>query len=402
MIPATSATLRSSWPIFCTLDDSGPLLLSAMLWVTLWLVPLLLLAVAGYALFRLPLQRRERAGLFLDLLDALLRRGQPLEETLIAISKTRDRTMSVRFHLLAAHLEQGLSLSRALERVPRFLPPTVTGMLRAGELLGDLRRVLPACRCTLQDAITETRSAVNYLVVLAFVITPATALLPLLVFRLIIPSYRETFAGMTTTSLPAYLSLLDRVQPLITAGLIILMIVLWIGAIAYVGGPRFSAWLQAGIPRILDAAAMRLPWQRRRMQRDFCAVLALLLDGGVPEPEAMRMAADCVPNALFRARVERGRSKLEGGCRLSEAMRAVDRSGEFHWRLRHASTSCIGFSRALKGWLEALDAKACQQEMATAHVLSTTLVLLNGLIIGSVMMALFGSLVSIIETGLLW
>ncbi len=376
--------------------------LPVLLWLSFWLVPILAAFVALYLLFSLPLQRRERARIFLDLLETLLRQGRPLEESLVAIAQTHDRALGVRFHLFAAHLERGVSFREALARVPRFLPPAVTAMLSSGDSMGDLARVLPACRRTIEDAVSETRSAVNYLVVLAFVVTPITALMPLFLFQFILPKYREVLQGMMGSELPWFLSLVSHLQPLLTAFLILLMIVLWVGGLAYVGGPRFIAWLQAGIPRILDAAALRLPWRRKRMQRDFCAMLALLLDGGVPEADALRMAADCTANEVFRARVERGIRQLKEGGGLEEALRTVDRSGEFHWRRANAARARGGFMRALRGWQEALDAKAYQEEQAMAHGLSTSLVVLNGLLLGGVMVVLFGSLVAIIEAGVLW
>ena len=36
----------------------------------------------------------------------------------------------------------------------------------------------------------------------------------------------------------------------------------------------------------------RLPWRRKRFQRDFSAMLAVLLDAEVPETEAVGLAAE--------------------------------------------------------------------------------------------------------------
>jgi len=45
---------------------------------------------------------------------------------------------------VAAYIEGGASLGEALEKVPRFLPPQINAILRAGEKIGDLKKVLPA------------------------------------------------------------------------------------------------------------------------------------------------------------------------------------------------------------------------------------------------------------------
>src|SRR5450830_1650226 len=91
-------------------DASVPeLILLTLVWL---LFSLLLCGLAWvvYFLFSLPLRRLERARLFLDLMGAALKSGRNLEQTIVAISQTRESSVGVRFHLLAAHLEQGLRL----------------------------------------------------------------------------------------------------------------------------------------------------------------------------------------------------------------------------------------------------------------------------------------------------
>ena len=88
---------------------------------------------------------------------------------------------------------------------------------------------------------------------------------------------------------------------------------------------------------------------------------------------------------------------LERGTKLDEAVRAFDDHGEFHWRLTNAIHARGGFLNALRGWHEALDAKAFQQEEATAHVVTSGLVILNGVLVALVAMTVFGTLISMVE-----
>jgi hypothetical protein len=59
---------------------------------------------------------------------------------------------------LAARLREGVRLSQALDEVPDLLPPQVAATLRVGEEVGDVRKVLPACRGLLRDADSQTRN----------------------------------------------------------------------------------------------------------------------------------------------------------------------------------------------------------------------------------------------------
>jgi type II secretory pathway component PulF len=109
------------------------------------------------------LRRQETSGLFLDLLDTILECGAPVEETLISIIEKRQLAPAAKFHLLGAKLRTGQRLSAALAEIPGLLPQKVVAMLRAGERIGDLRKVLPACRRLAGDKRSETRSDVQSL-----------------------------------------------------------------------------------------------------------------------------------------------------------------------------------------------------------------------------------------------
>src|SRR6185295_15338609 len=124
--------------------------LTLRLTITLLLVLVWLGGMAGalfavHLLVSLPMRRAARAGLFLDLVDTALRAGEPVEAALVSIARTGDRTLGARFHLISARLQQGLRLAEALATVPQFLPPALTAMFAAGQKIGDLSKILPAC-----------------------------------------------------------------------------------------------------------------------------------------------------------------------------------------------------------------------------------------------------------------
>jgi type II secretory pathway component PulF len=145
-----------------------------------------------------------------------------------------------------------------------------------------------------------------------------------------------------------------------------------------------------------------LPWRHKRLQRDFSAMLAVLLDAEVPETEAVSFAARSTSNLAVVRRGKRVSALLQQGVKLPEAIRALDNSRELQWRLSNALRRGTGFVRALTGWHEALDAKAFQLEQAAAQVITTVLVLVNGLIVATFMIAVFLVLITLINTAALW
>jgi type II secretory pathway component PulF len=348
----------------------------------------------------LPMRRAERARLFLDLLEGALKRGQGIEAMILSVAQSRDRTVGVRFHLLAAYVESGLRLVGALEKVPRFLPPQIAAMLRAGEKLGDLKKVLPACREILRDRPAAVRSAVHYMILVVLLFSPVFVYIVAVMTVFVIPRFRDVAAGSGVKLWPETLFVFGHTGWLIGFEMLIFLL-LALCTLIYIGGPQFVHWFQfRGLP-FVDWIGWHIPWKQKRLQRTFSAILAVLLDGGVPEATAVRLAGDCTANEICRRRSERAAAAIERGIKLDEAIRAFDDSGEFHWRLTNATHARGGFLNALRGWHEALDAKAFQQEEATAHVVTSSIVILNGLLVALIATAMYGILVAMVNRALL-
>ncbi|HZM01979.1 MAG TPA: type II secretion system F family protein [Candidatus Saccharimonadales bacterium] len=353
------------------------------------------LRVAHFVL-TLPMRRAERARLFLDLLDTALQQGLPVEETFISLAQSRDLSMGVRFHLVTAYLEQNARLMDALAKVPRFLPPQVTAMLGAGQKIGDLRKVLPACRQLLKDGVSHTRSAINYLFLITFLVTPAAIWVSGVLAVAVIPKFLEIGATYHIAE-AGELGFIFRHTAAFILLQIAFLLLLWTAVFIYMGGPRLLAWFP-----VLGEISYRMPWRRKRMQRDFSTLLAILLDSGVAEAGAIRLAADCTANVVFQRRGAQAAERLKQGMALPEAVRGMDDSGEFGWRLSNATHGSGGFLRALAGWHESLAAQAFQQEQAAAHIVTTAVVLCSGVFVAGIVISVFMFLITIINIGVLW
>jgi type II secretory pathway component PulF len=347
-------------------------------------------------LFSLPMRRAERARLFLDLLEDAINHGQPVEEMILSVAQSRDRTVGVRFYLLAAYIESGLYFDEALKKVPRFLSPQISAILHAGKKLGDLKSVFPACREILRDRPAGVRSAMHYMILVILLFSPIFIFVVIMTTTFVIPRFRDVAAGSNAHLWPLSLFVFNHSFGFIVLETLI-SIFLILATLIYIGGPQLVRWFQfRGFP-IVDWIVWRIPWKQKRLQRTFSAMLAVLLDGGVPEAEAVRLAGDCTANEICRRRAQRVIATLQQGAKLDDAARAFDDSGEFHWRLTNATHSRGGFLKALHGWHESLDAKAFQQEEATAHAVTSGLVILNGLLVALIATAMFGVLVAILN-----
>ena len=349
-----------------------------------------------HSLFTLPMRRAERARLFLDLLEGALDRGQAVEEMILSVAQSRDRTVGVRFHVLAAYIENGLSFAEALECVPRLFQPQILAILAAGHKLGDLKKVLPAGREILRDRPESVRSAMHYLILAVLVFSPAFIIVTLLTTTFVVPKFREVAAGMGITLWPETQFVFGTTTWMIAASITVTFLIA-LAVLSYVGGPRLTRWIKLGSMPIQDWLAWRIPWKQKRLLRTFSAMLSVLLDGGVPETEAVSLAGACTANEICRLRSQRILEELAKGVKLDDALRHFDDSGDFHWRMTNAARARGGFLDALRGWHQALDAKAFQQEEATAHLVTSGVVVFNGALVALIATAMFGVLIAILN-----
>lgn len=378
----------------------GDLLLSLAAFVVLAALPAVFLGTVLNYLLSLPLRRRERARFFLDLLEAALARGESPEQALVAMAAVRDRAPGVRFHQLAAHLEAGRSLIDALQQVPRLVPAGVSAMLAAGVRMGNLRRVLPACRKILQEGSSDVEGALHYALVLLLTFSPLAIWITGSVYIFVLPKFGAIMEDFQSSQHWAMLFVLRHPGWVIGPQVVLLgslLVATWL----YLGGPRAQRWLRWKSLPLLDWIVWWMPWKRQRALRTFSMMLASLLDNGVPEAEAVRLAAECVDNAVIRQRARAVNDALAQGRTLPDAIEAVDRQGEFRWRLRNAAHGG-GFLAALQGWHQALEATAYRLEQTAAHAVSTLMILLNGSVVVLLALATFGSLMGLLETAVLW
>lgn len=373
---------------------------AAVLTALICLGVMALLSTIAYQLLSLPYRRQERARLFVDLLESELKLGHAPEPAIIRLAGCQDASLSVRFFILAAYLAKGLKLDEALDRVPRFLPAGVSAVIQAGCRLGNLLQVLPACRYQLEAAADQSRKARNYLALSLMIFFPAWAAAVWLIATFILPRFeliaREMIGDYQLSW--AMRNVRDLIPFICVPGLL-----LGAAAAASVAGQRMRLWFLNWLPAgFVDGLLNLFPWNHRRVRRDFSLTLALLLDHGVPEDQAVLHAGAATGNHRFRQLAERVANDLRAGARLPDALARLDNARELQWRWQVAARSLAPFARALDGWHEALNAQAVKAEISTANLVTSTLIVLNGVLVGLVVVGIFQFFVTIIEETALW
>lgn len=348
-----------------------------------------------------PYRWLERARMLLTVIEAGLERGGGAEHAIIELSRRREQSLGAEFHRLAAHLEQGIPLGEALDKVPGLLPANILGVLKVGLHIRNLPRVLPAARRLLDESSRAQREAVGDVSFMAAATTMVLLGISFLLSANVFPKFEQLFKD-SEIPLPALATAFMAHRDAWFVSL-----VAWLGFIAaasclYLGGPQTATWLDNRSPWLVRWITNRFPWQRRRMQRDYSLLLALLLDAGVPEETAVSTAASLSGNAFWRPRADRVVADLREGVWLPEAVRHLDDTGEMQWRAQFSRAQLKPLLPALAGWHESLEAQAFRLERMACDGTNMIFILGCGAGVGLVCVVMFNLLISLMEGVTLW
>jgi len=244
-------------------------------------------------------------------LGTLLRAGMPLDRGLrFAAEMANEKPLKGALEGILARVQSGAALSEAVHEHGRF-PGYFAGMLRAGEAGGNLHQVMDQLTDYLDrvHSLRETiRSALIYPAIL-LVMLVATIIV---MFGFVLPTFRPLFDDLGDE-----LPLLTRA--FLTAGDVV-EAYWWVGLLVMVlSGLVFRLRLRdPAFRRSWDGAKLRIPLIGSIIGRvetaRFARTLSMLLAGGLPLPEAMRIVRDSMTSTVFRDSTEAvGTGLREGG-----------------------------------------------------------------------------------------
>lgn len=257
-------------------------------------------------------------------LATLVGAGLPLDRSLrFAAEAAAERPLREALEQVLERVRGGATLADATRESTGAFPAYYSGMLRAGEAGGNLREVLEELAAYLDRLHTlreSLRSAMIYPVILAAMVVLTTVVM----FVGILPKFRPLFADLGDD------------LPLLTQGFLAV-------------GDFAEAWWWVGLLTLLAVTlflryrlrdpGFRLVWDRAKLSAPFIGdmirytetsrfarTLSMLLSGGLPLTEALRIVRDAVNNAVFRDGIDTiGKGLREGG-RMADG---VARTGIF-------------------------------------------------------------------------
>ncbi|WKE66019.1 type II secretion system F family protein [Gallaecimonas kandeliae] len=255
---------------------------------------------------------------------SLTKAGIPILRAIAGLAETSpSKVLRAALADLTQQLEGGRTLSTAMSRHPRIFSSLYVSVIHVGENTGRLDQAfLQLTEYLTQEQETKRRlkAAVRYPLFVVAAIVVAMVIVNLKV----IPQFAKVFARFK-----AELPLPTRI--LIGTSDFFVHYWPWMLAVLLALAIGWWRWLATERGRLFwDDRKLRLPIMgsiiNRTLLARFARSLGMMLQAGVPLPQALNLVADAVGNALMKLKILAMRQGIEGGDTL---LRTGHQSGLF-------------------------------------------------------------------------
>jgi type II secretion system protein F len=312
--------------------------------------------------------------------------GLTLDRSLTVLAEQAD-SASLRslIETVQTEVRGGTALSQALSQHPRYFPPMVVNMLRAGEMSGQLGEVLERLAQFAEREQARRAQIVSAMVYPAvLLLVAATTLAFLLTF--VVPRLSGVFSDLGA-ELPLPTRMLLGITGALTSGW---WAILGGAALFWLGVQAFRR-TEAGAYQI-DRWMLRMPvlgkvWRKVVIAR-FSRALGTLVAGGVPILDALNVAGLAAANRALTRAAEELEARVKAGETISIAMRAT---GQFPPVLIHMTA--VGeetgdLPRVLLRVAETLDGEAEIAMKRLTTLVEPAIVIFMGAFVGFVVLSI--------------
>ncbi|MEP9004579.1 type II secretion system F family protein [Enterobacter bugandensis] len=263
-------------------------------------------------------EKRFPLNLFLQELIALLEAGLVVVEAVEALRESsRDGGTSLVLDTLVKKLYEGAQLSQAMIALPALFPPLLINTVASSEQTGHLPEALKRFQFY-ESRMEILRKRIKSTLLYPTIVIAAGGIILFFLLGFIIPRFSVVFDGMKNPSASAQL-------------------ILWWGRLTQTHGSLLLAGCAAAVAGIVMAVRssrlrqralgllLRIPALRQQHQLSvlvrFYRTLGLLLQGGLPAPDALMLSREILP-ATHRQQVEQVIRDVAAGESLSRMLEA--------------------------------------------------------------------------------
>lgn len=252
-------------------------------------------------------------NLFLQELIALLEAGLVVVEAVEALRESsREGESTLVLDTLIKRLYEGAQLSQAMASLPDVFPPLLINTVASSEQTGHLPVALGRFQ-HYEQRMDVLRKRIKSTLLYPTIVISAGGAIMFFLLGFIIPRFAAVFDGMKNLSSSA-------------------QFIVWWGRLVQDNGSLLLAGTIAGIAalvmtlrqpitrRVVTRLLLKVPQLQQQHQLSvlvrFYRTLGLLLQGGIPAPEALKLGSEILPDD-HRVRIEQVIRDVEAGQSLS-------------------------------------------------------------------------------------
>ena len=335
--------------------------------------------------------------IFTRQLATLVDAGLPLLRGLNVLAKQeRDRVLKNTIGKLADGVQSGSTFSECLAQHPLIFNNLYVNMVKAGEVGGVLELVLGRLAEFQEKASKIKSKVVAAMVYPLIVMTLAVAIMGfLLVF--IVPKFEQIFNDMLGDKpLPTITIFIITVSRLVQSQWLVLIAAI----IALIAGYRFAN-RTAGGKALFDRIKLQLPLCgdviRKTAISRFSRTLGTLVTSGVPILQALNITRETAGNAVIAGAINQVHDRVKEGESIVQPLEASGAFPPMVISMIDVGEETGQLPEMLLKIAEVYDEEVDNSVAAMTSALEPIMIVFLALIVGTIVIALFMPLISIIQ-----
>jgi type IV pilus assembly protein PilC len=340
--------------------------------------------------------------IFTRQLSTMLDAGLAIVTSLRTLAEQCDGVFRLRhareaLRQIVSEVEAGAPMSEAMARQPQSFGQLYVSMIRAGEVSGAMNKVLERLAEYMERTEKFKKKIISSLIYPTVVMSVAIGItLMLMIF--VVPQFIEIFSDLLEGQpMPALTLMVMGFSNLITH--YFLYMVLAVGALAF----AFVRWRKTKKGKFAtDLIMIKTPPLSSLVLKisvsRFCSTLSTLLEAGVPVLSALRIVEETSTNELVKQTVESISASVSEGEGISKPLEASKLFPIMVVRLMEVGEQTGSLPKMLERISAQYESEVDDALEALVSLIEPLMIVFLAVVVGTVVIALFMPLISIIET----
>ncbi|WP_241211421.1 type II secretion system F family protein [Amphibacillus jilinensis] len=323
--------------------------------------------------------------IFLRQFSTLVNAGISLVDTTeILAEQSNSKTLRTALIEVRAHIQEGESLSRALERYPKLFPELLVSMVNAGEVSGRLDEIFERM-ATYYEKQYQLKQKIITAMTYPIVIGSLALLITMFLLAFIVPIFTDMFLSFGQ-EIPPYTQFIVNISHFMQRFWWLFVVIVSLTVVivkALVKRERFAY--------LFDHLHFKLPIFGIFVQKATLArmsqTLSSLLNSSIPILEALQITEHVISNRIVKDVLKESRIALEEGESLAKPMKE-------HWVFPKLVTQMIAVGEAT-GSIDAMLKKVAdfyEQELEEASdklksLIEPVLIIFLAFVVGSIVLS---------------